>query len=386
VIVDEFDEFVVIEEGDRETAARYAANWRRLHAQLTARYLIKSATLGLSSLRAPQKTPTKATRRAQLIANLLNPLPIVVPQRCYATVAPFKQIRAIVLEDGRVANLLDAIHISKGNAHLRLDEIVGPLDYNDVERRAATICDSPLGRKMSIRTELGLFRSIAINAETRHAFCSIVSFIMMPQHIVEDLSDGLAIRIGTIAIKTAMNENIFVEGAHILVDNRKGNRFKFKAGGKAYATIELALRRSRSGQRGVLFIRTLTLMAGLRTFLSNADIQVFYLSGEMADSTRRRSIDGFKNSTNGLLVMTRTTGGRGLDLPFAHYSIFYSPKTDPITMWQEASRIRSTAANPKDIVVLCYGDSEIDRMKSIVNHWEAQGKHSTWDQLYWICV
>jgi hypothetical protein len=31
---------------------------------------------------------------------------------------------------------------------------------------------------------------------------------------------------------------------------------------------------------------------------------------------------------------------RGLDLPFADHAVFHSPKTHPITMWQEMARIR----------------------------------------------
>jgi hypothetical protein len=82
--------------------------------------------------------------------------------------------------------------------------------------------------------------------------------------------------------------------------------------------------------------------------------------GRKDGSGRKRWLStGFAKSTNGLLLMMRTTGGRGLDLPFAHYAVFYSPKSDPVTMWQEISRIRSTVSTPKDVHVLCYGDREV---------------------------
>ena len=75
--------------------------------------------------------------------------------------------------------------------------------------------------------------------------------------------------------------------------------------------------------------------------------------------------------------MTRTTGGRGLDLPFAHYAVFYSPKSDPVTMWQEMSRIRSTVSTPKDVHVLCYGDREVSVLQQVVNELLAQNRRVT---------
>ena len=50
IIVDEFDQFLVLDELEAETSARYAELWERLVKQLPkrSRYLVKSATLGIN--------------------------------------------------------------------------------------------------------------------------------------------------------------------------------------------------------------------------------------------------------------------------------------------------------------------------------------------------
>jgi len=71
----------------------------------------------------------------------------------------------------------------------------------------------------------------------------------------------------------------------------------------------------------------------LKPILAAARLPLFELTGEKTDQERKLAIDRFRKSTNGLLLMTRTTGGRGLDLLFAHCAVFYSQNPIP-TMWQ----------------------------------------------------
>lgn len=159
-----------------------------------------------------------------------------------------------------------------------------------------------------------------------------------------------------------------------LVDNREDNHFRFQTGDKAVTALDLIVWRAQRPERGVLFVRTITLLEALKPLIAAEGLPVFQLTGEMGDHERQHSIAGFCESPNGVLVMTRTTGGRGLDLPFAHYAVFYSPKTDPVAMWQEMSRIRSTVSNPKDIYVLCCGDGETTKLLEIADALQAQGR------------
>jgi superfamily II DNA/RNA helicase len=152
-------------------------------------------------------------------------------------------------------------------------------------------------------------------------------------------------------------------------------------GKKTDALLAIVTARGKAKERGVVFVRTITLVEGLKPILATTRLPMFELAGEKTDQERKSAIDRFRKSANGLLLMTRTTGGRGLDLPFAQYAIFYSPKSDAATMWQEMSRIRSTVSNPKDIHVLCYGDKEVSMLQELVSTLLAQNRRVSCDVL-----
>jgi superfamily II DNA/RNA helicase len=380
VIVDEFDQFVVVDEEDHGSVVRYGEHWARLVAVLPkqARYLVKSATLGVA---APQdkKPRTKAEKRAGLIHQQLAPVSITVPEAEYAEVVPLQQVRLTSVEDERVLALLEGVYVAKGKAHLRLDETIGPADYRDVERRAPGLCDSPLGKAVQVRGAGGPPLKFVLAKPAQNRFCAITSLVMMPQHVTEDLTLDLDAKLlpGPVAVKNAENEAVFLHDVHDLIDDRPDGRFRFQEGGKTQALLGIVAARQAQRQRGVIFVRTITLLEGLKPLLAKAGHTLFELTGEMADALRRDSIARFRKSTDGLLLMTRTTGGRGLDLPFAHYGVFYSPKTDAVTMWQEMSRIRSTVSNPKDLHVLCYGGDEAATLQGVADVLQAQNRRVT---------
>jgi excisionase family DNA binding protein len=172
VIVDEFDQFVVIDEADREGVARYAQLWQRLLSRLpaSARFLVKSATLGLAARVPTARSRGRARQRANLISIALNPVSIVVPERSYAAVVPFMSIQKTQLNDGHVTRLLEAVNVAKGRAHLRLDEAAGPVDYKDVERRAPQLCQGPTDRSVQIRSPGGAMDATASSQPAELAY------------------------------------------------------------------------------------------------------------------------------------------------------------------------------------------------------------------------
>jgi superfamily II DNA or RNA helicase len=374
IIVDEFDQFVVIDEADTSSVARYAELWQRLvgHLPPSARYLVKSATLGLAATDGKARPRTKADHRARLIAKRLNPERIDIPESSYAAVVPFKSVRMRDVHDRRVAVLLEAVRISKGIAHLTLDQTIGFVDYTEVERRAPQLCTEQPHRTVRFWSPGGGMRLVQITAEVKQLFCAIAKLLMMPQHLVEDLTRDIGCEIGNCMIKNRRNEEVFLENVPRLRDEREEGRFRFRRGGKVNELQSILEARSKARERGVVFVRTVTLLEALKPILAKLGLPLFELIGEKDDLARKVAIEAFQKSTNGLLLMTRTTGGRGLDLPFAHYAVFYSPKSEPVTMWQEMSRIRSTISNPKDIYVLCYGEPETAVIERVVAALQAQ--------------
>jgi len=352
VIADEFDTFVVSDEMEHETETRFAKHWGRLKQMLSprTRYLVKSATLNLGQGEVGASQHVRAGRRARHIAEMFAPVAIEIPESEYARVIPLQNVTEVDRYDENIASLTAAVSTSKGVLHAVLEDAAGPIDYDTVERTAPHICDGSMELPARYREW-----SLARKQEVRQLHCGITALKMMPQHIFEDLTLNLGVKIQSTRIKTAQNEIVFIQDAHLLDDGRKDGRFEFSAGAKTDA-LRLILEHNRQRRRRtVVFCRTIRLLEALKAVLAPSKFVIFELTGEMRDAQRALAIRGVRKSEDGVLLMTRTTGGRGLDLPFVDCGLFYSPKTDPVQMWQEMSRIRSTVSTPKDTYVLCYG-------------------------------
>lgn len=373
VIADEFDQFIVVDELERGSVARYAQHWDRLRQILPeqARYFVKSATLGAHT--QPQSRSRRASHRARLLTAELDPIRIEIPEKEYHAVVPLQRIRVVQAADENVNELLEAIANLKGQAHLGLENSLGAVDYDDVERQAPRLCERPVGEKITLRIPGGGSLTRRLTGTARRAFCKIAWCLMIPQHLLEDLTRDLECYLGACEIKTRENNRLYIQEALLLKDEREDNRFHFAAGAKARRLLSILSRRH--CERAVVFVRTLELLNGLRPMVATLGRPLVQLTGVMEDAERRAALKAFRSSSNALLLMTRTTGGRGLDLPFAGFAVFYSPKTDPQTMWQEMSRIRSTISIPKDTYVLCYNPGEVDKVTVTASELRAQGRH-----------
>jgi hypothetical protein len=351
VIVDEFDTFVVSDEMEHDTEIRFAKNWARLKQIFppTTRYLVKSATLNLPQGEDMAAQHVRSGRRARHILKMLAPVAIDISESEYASVIPFQNVNEVDQHDGNIARLISAVSTSKSVLHAVLEDMAGPLDYDTVERTAPGICDGSMELPVRYREW-----SQARKQEMRQLHCGITALKMMPQHIFEDLTRDLGVKIQSTRIKTAENEILFLQDAILLDDGRKDGRFEFSAGAKTNV-LRLILEHNREhARRTVVFCRTIRLLEALKAELAASQLTIFELTGEMRDAERALAVRDLRKSKDGVLLMTRTTGGRGLDLPFVDCGVFYSPKTDPVQMWQEMSRIRSTVSTPKDTYVLCY--------------------------------
>lgn len=92
--------------------------------------------------------------------------------------------------------------------------------------------------------------------------------------------------------------------------------------------------------------------------LDKAGIFTSSLYGEMSDVERRSAVHAFIAGKATVLVANRQLGGRGFDLPMAHYCVFLTAKRDPQSMWQEMLRIRSSKRITKTAYILYYSETE----------------------------
>ena len=64
----------------------------------------------------------------------------------------------------------------------------------------------------------------------------------------------------------------------------------------------------------------------LAASLRSGPVPVVQIDSRVTDSHRERVLSGFKMLPKCILIITRETGKRGLDLPQADFALFYSPK------------------------------------------------------------
>jgi superfamily II DNA/RNA helicase len=143
---------------------------------------------------------------------------------------------------------------------------------------------------------------------------------------------------------------LWAETTSDYTDDRPGHTFT--PGNKAAFVSNLAQTIIARGNRVALFVRYRLGAEGLCELLQARGFSSNYLhSGCQSHAT---VLNQFRTGPPSALVVTRQLFGRGFDLPEADSAIFFSPKRDERTMWQEALRIRSRVGNRKDVYIFYF--------------------------------
>jgi hypothetical protein len=189
--------------------------------------------------------------------------------------------------------------------------------------------------------------------------------------LFEDMFEGFLIGVKKMPLVIECIERDEWVEVPILVDRRLNpSEFWPELRAKSNALFEIIL--SRKNERGVVFTRNVRLSDELAELAVNQGITALTLDGRLSDRQRFGRLRTFKELTNGILIITRTTGKRGLDIPSADYAAVYSPKEDEYIMWQELSRIRSTLGRSKESYIFFYdGTAEgekLNRLRTEMEH------------------
>jgi len=132
---------------------------------------------------------------------------------------------------------------------------------------------------------------------------------------------------------------------------------------------------ARPTEKGVVFTRTIRLGLALIERFEASKADVAFVHGELSGDDRRDAMEKFTRGDTNILVITRDTGKRGLDLPMADYGVFYSPKSRETTVWQELSRIRSNVTKTKDSFFLLYaGTPDENKCAKLFDDMMASGR------------
>lgn len=375
VIVDEFDEFLTFEYQQYGTSARFKREFLHLHQLFgdNVRFLLMSATSPLGTLSKGSKD--KAVKAfSNFIVDRFDPHVVDLNEDDYADYIPTARVRVVDVFDENVKGMGLALQTETAFAfrdytcdtgieldtdfiYPRLDEII----YN----RIRYVLTASGNWVVADRDVKALCRKLR-NLLNRNNFLFEDMFYGFDWHVQKrrivcehelDIDDGRP-KFGDV---------------HVLLDLRTENEYRPLLRQKFEYLEEII--NHRRDHKGVIFTRYTRLSDVICGELERMGISYIQIDSRVEGRKRDSHLEGFRRGSFRLLVITRGTGKRGLDLPKADFAIFYSPKASERTVWQELSRIRSNIHRTKDSYFLVYkGTREERKMHELAEQMSTSGR------------
>ncbi len=344
IIIDEFDDFLVFEFGEKDNSARFSKEIEELLFWLKKdiKVLLISATSPLH-LSLNSNIYTKAF--SSFIIELFNPVTISSKSKSISKYIPKAKIILKPIFDKNVIFRDMAI-----DTRIRklLDRIVSYLGYvpnfDYLLKRAESIY---VGKINWGNSELKKYLSI------------IRQYIFFRTYLYEDMFGGFNYyfnEVGQLIWSTVIegDERWFLNLKVDLSDERKIKNEFHPLLREKYNELKSIIK-NHNNEKGVIFVRFKRLGFLISENLNELGIKNIRIDSSINTSKKMKSAkDKFKNTDTNILIITRGTGGRGFDLPYADYAVFYSPKAKEEEMWQELSRIRSYVKKVKNSYFLYY--------------------------------
>lgn len=372
MIIDEFDEFLML--NDSLTEARCDVALERLLSELPPLpSLLVSAT-------PPKPTSTEFTPMLlwSLVRTRWDPINVTVSSDVLGSIAPTARVELIEVADDYVTSCGQAISSQINRVIDRWERQEGVSISRDLFMKNLRRIASGSGANLvGVRPSTSLQRLAqqVITISRKYLFL----FEDMFAGIEVSIEEVVCIRTGSMRGMSLVNswdldrDTVFdphdflrsprVDGElatreiRILVDNRDDpEHFAPRLQRKADILGELVS--GMRGSRGVVFTRYTQLSDALNVLLDEMGVPTWVVDGRLSDERQRiDSVKGFQRSPEGVLLITRGTGRRGLDIPAADYAVLYSPKEEEYIVWQEISRIRSNVGNRKPVFILGYAET-----------------------------
>lgn len=384
LIIDEFDAFLTLRYQARRVAVTFHDALAALIAALpdTCRLLLVSATtpeivVAADQADADDKIDANAqTAFRRFLDETFDPAYVAIAPRYYAEFVPHAQITALAVEDTAVKELDRALSEEIG---LLLNWISGEVGFHIdpayVLPRLAQIQAGKLGLTP------GGHRGGGAGA-LRSLLSRLQLMIHLPDFVYEDMAEGVDWAFEETSRWTRLLDGRMpVKARRVVLPEKEGDRRAMRADprGKFEALFEILHRHP--NQRGVVFFRNIRILRAAAERLSATGRSFVEVHGEQRPADNDRALAKFRATPAMLLLITRDTGSRGLDLPEGDFAVFYSPKSREDVTWQEVSRIRSTVRNRKHTYILCYaGTGEVAKMEAML---EALGRTTRSTEIEW---
>ncbi|WP_343698998.1 DEAD/DEAH box helicase [Caulobacter sp.] len=380
LIVDEFDAFLTLRYLARGVSADFHEAFCDLRAALpeTCRLLLVSATtpeIAPADPSAPLDRRQEATAQAAFRSYLderIAPTYVTIAPRYYAAFIPHADLVFVAVVDKVVCDLDQAID---EDTSLMINWISGTIgewiDPGYVLPRLPAILNGrmalfPGGPRVSAGDSLAglLGRLLFLSHLADFIYEDMAEGVEWRDEETTRYSGDLEARIPTIVRRVETPIAPAPDGAI----RRPRLSAKFEA-------LQAILARH-PGQRGVIFFRYVRVLEAAAAALREAGQTLVVVHGEETLQANDAALATFRATPGMLLLITRDTGKRGLDLPEGDFAVFYSPKAREDVTWQEVSRIRSTVGSPKHTYILFYAYTGEAEKKDTMLEALAQTTHS----------
>lgn len=385
VIVDEYDDFLVFEYDESGPNTRFSTAYDKLIQALPSNipHLLMSAT---SPIEAVQKGNNSQDVRsfAQLVTESYHPTPIKVSDRLISQYIPTANVIAKAVEDSEVKILGEAIKTEISLCFNQMLKILeGEPDVDYVFTRLEGI----------VSRQIQWIRYQDFNGKHHNAYISPRLLMLCKrlrnqlnnyEFLFEDMFYGFQAEEQQTLwfyfdVDAEQIKRIYIDKTRLIdcreefLEQSEVKEFWPKLNNKAEILKTLILHRI--DDKGVIFTRKIRLADSITPILRDFDIPFAQIDSRLSDRKRDAELESFKYGKARILVITRSTGKRGLDLPQADYSIFYSPKAKENTVWQELSRIRSNIQRSKDSYFFFYHEtSEEEKMVELAEQMRQSGR------------
>lgn len=369
LIVDEFDAFLMLRylAGGVAVAFHDPLAALRSHLPETCQLLLVSATTPeiitpdeASDVEARVDASAQSAFR-HFLDDRIDPVYVSIAERYYADFVPHAQILAVGVRDAEVARLDNAIDEEMGLLFNWISGEVGfPIEPAYVLPRLTQIRAGKLG----LSPGKGRVHPTGMLAGL---LGRLQQMLHLPDYLCEDMARGFTCEfVETWRYSFDFVDRIPVEQWRVVVPPEGRDEGVMWPEPRAKLESLLAILANHRGQRGVVFFRYIRVLEALASRLRDQGVPFVVVHGERELADNESALARFRAASDTVLLITRDTGKRGLDLPEGDFAVFYSPKSREDVTWQEVSRIRSTIPNPKVTYILFYDSTgeaaKIERM------------------------
>lgn len=360
VIVDEFDEFLTVDIVEHGMRARIENDFQELLDVIEGKpLLLMSGTTPAAG--AGLTHSLTASELARFTEKRFEPVRVTAKESSYRKYIPLAHVHITAVKDEFVANANAALKQRLRNTIQNFEcENRERLDASYLLDRAAGIAS---GTVRQYRRPDGRF--VPITRKVHRLCLALLDTMGMFPFLFEDMFANFDVEYRATPILD-MCEVVGITEAPFLVDRRHANEFLPLLRAKAHSLIDVI--RRHGSEKGVVFTRNTRLSDALEAEIKTViGCPVITVDGRLSENQRYSRITQFSTQKTSILILTRTTGKRGLDIPAADYAVLYSPKEDEYVVWQELSRIRSTLGASKPSYLLLYsGTAEEERAQRLV--------------------